>query len=208
MPVIPQGNNEFSAIYWTLRSERNYLRGISRPRIGPLEVPDVRPVPILHYAPISQSTAPARQAPESVRRCLHFCCSHAADGWVTNSVLARYPAALTRDEADSPIPSFLRLDMRICGDACDSSDVCDPAAISQRNRRGSSFRQALHFNRHGGSPLHFAIAPAAQATVLSRWHEVQGLGILYLSVISGEMKRNVCAWTIAPGTPSPSIAGM
>jgi len=31
----------------------------------------------------------------------------------------------------------------------------------------------------------------AQAVVLSAWHDVQGFGILYLSVIAGVMKANV-----------------
>jgi hypothetical protein len=105
-------------------------------------------------------------------------------------------------------PPILRFDVPFCGDACDSFDFCDPTAIRKANAASQVSGRPLHFNRHGGSPLHFAIAPTAQATVLSRWHEVHGFGILYLSVISGEMKRNVCAWTIAPGTPSPSIAGM
>jgi hypothetical protein len=35
----------------------------------------------------------------------------------------------------------------------------------------------------------------AQAVVLSAWHVVQGFGILYLSVIEGVMKANVCART-------------
>jgi hypothetical protein len=38
-------------------------------------------------------------------------------------------------------------------------------------------------------------ASAAQAVVLSAWHVVQGFGILYLSVIAGVMKANVCART-------------
>ncbi len=35
----------------------------------------------------------------------------------------------------------------------------------------------------------------AQAVVLSAWHDVQGFGILYLSVIAGVMKANVCERT-------------
>ena len=37
----------------------------------------------------------------------------------------------------------------------------------------------------------FVERSAAQAVDLPAWHEVQGLGILYLSVISGVMKRKV-----------------
>ena len=40
---------------------------------------------------------------------------------------------------------------------------------------------------------HLLIASFAQAVFLSLWHDVHGFGIAYLSVISGEMKRNVCA---------------
>ncbi len=36
---------------------------------------------------------------------------------------------------------------------------------------------------------------------LSVWQDVQGLGILYLSVIAGEMNLNVCELTKEPGTP-------
>jgi hypothetical protein len=35
----------------------------------------------------------------------------------------------------------------------------------------------------------------AHAVVLSAWHVVQGLGILYLSLIAGVMKANVCERT-------------
>jgi len=37
------------------------------------------------------------------------------------------------------------------------------------------------------------MASLAHAVVLSLWHEVHGLGILYLSVIAGVMNRKVCA---------------
>ena len=40
------------------------------------------------------------------------------------------------------------------------------------------------------------MASAAQAVVLSVWHNVHGLGILYLSVIAGVMNANVCARTL------------
>ena len=40
------------------------------------------------------------------------------------------------------------------------------------------------------------MASAAQPVVLSVWHEVHGLGILYLSVIAGVMNANVCARTL------------
>ena len=55
---------------------------------------------------------------------------------------------------------------------------------------------------------HLLMASFAHAVFLSLWHDVHGFGIPYLSVISGEMKRNVCACTNVPGTPSLSIAGI
>ena len=48
----------------------------------------------------------------------------------------------------------------------------------------------------------------AQAVDLSAWQDVQGLGILYLSVMDGGMNLKVWARTNAPGTPSVSIFGM
>jgi hypothetical protein len=36
----------------------------------------------------------------------------------------------------------------------------------------------------------------AQAVVLSAWHVVQGLGILYLFVIAGVINANVCERTL------------
>ena len=49
--------------------------------------------------------------------------------------------------------------------------------------------------RHGERSGQWRIASVAQAVVLSAWHEVHGLGILYLSVMSGVMKANVWART-------------
>ena len=51
------------------------------------------------------------------------------------------------------------------------------------------------------------IASAAHAVVLSMWQEVHGFGILYLSVMAGGMKANVCALTNTPGIVT-SIFGM
>jgi hypothetical protein len=42
---------------------------------------------------------------------------------------------------------------------------------------------------------HCRIAFSAHAVDFPWWHEMQGLEILYLSVISGLMKRKVWAWT-------------
>lgn len=53
--------------------------------------------------------------------------------------------------------------------------------------------------RHGERSGHFFSASAAHAVVLSVWQAVHGLGILYLSVIAGVMKSNVCALTKTPG---------
>lgn len=55
---------------------------------------------------------------------------------------------------------------------------------------------------------HDIICCVAHAVVLSVWQLVQGLGILYLTVIAGEMNWKVCELTKAPGTPSASIFGM
>ena len=45
--------------------------------------------------------------------------------------------------------------------------------------------------RHGERSGQRRKASAAQAVDLSAWHDVQGFGILYLSVIAGVMKANV-----------------
>ncbi len=50
---------------------------------------------------------------------------------------------------------------------------------------------ALHGDRSGQCRK----ISVAQAVVLSAWHDVQGFGILYLSVIAGVMKANVCERT-------------
>ena len=55
---------------------------------------------------------------------------------------------------------------------------------------------------------HFFNSLVAQSVDLSLWHDVQALGILYLSVIAGEMNLKVCELTNAPGTPWVSIFGI
>ena len=45
--------------------------------------------------------------------------------------------------------------------------------------------------RHGERSFQWRIASVAQAVLLSAWHEAQGLGILYLSVIAGVMNLKV-----------------
>lgn len=50
--------------------------------------------------------------------------------------------------------------------------------------------------RQGERSGHRRIASVAQAVDLSAWHDVQGLGILYSSVMPGVMKANVCARTL------------
>ena len=49
--------------------------------------------------------------------------------------------------------------------------------------------------RQGERSGHRRIASVAQAVDLSAWHEVQGLGILYSSVMRGTMNANVCERT-------------
>ena len=61
--------------------------------------------------------------------------------------------------------------------------------------------------RHAERSGQCRIASAAQAVVLSLWHDVHGLGILYLSVIAGVMNANVWALTKTPGIVT-SIFGM
>src|SRR5258708_38693988 len=65
----------------------------------------------------------------------------------------------------------------------------------------------LQFIRHGERSGHWRSASVAQAVVLSVWQLVQGLRILYLSVIEGVMKSNVWALTNTPGIVA-SIFGM
>ena len=51
---------------------------------------------------------------------------------------------------------------------------------------------------HGDRSGQRRIASSAHAVDLSVWQDVQVFGILYLSVIAGEMKRNVWALTYTP----------
>ena len=62
--------------------------------------------------------------------------------------------------------------------------------------------------RHGDVVFQVIISFVAQSLDLSVWQDVQGLGILYLSVIAGEMNLKVCELTKVPGTPWVSIFGM
>jgi hypothetical protein len=58
---------------------------------------------------------------------------------------------------------------------------------------------------HGDVVFQVLNSFVAQSVDLSVWQDVQGLGILYLSVIDGEMNLKVCELTKVPGTPSVSI---
>jgi len=62
--------------------------------------------------------------------------------------------------------------------------------------------------RQGDVVFHDSNSLLAQSVDLSVWQDVQGLGILYLSVIAGEMNLKVCELTKLPGTPWASIFGM
>jgi hypothetical protein len=55
--------------------------------------------------------------------------------------------------------------------------------------------------RHADVVFQVISSLAAQSVDLSVWQDVQGLGILYLSVIAGEVNLNVCELTNVPGTP-------
>jgi hypothetical protein len=52
--------------------------------------------------------------------------------------------------------------------------------------------QRIHSTRQGERSGQCRTASVAQAVVLSAWQVVQGFGILYLSVMAGVMKANVC----------------
>ena len=62
--------------------------------------------------------------------------------------------------------------------------------------------------RHGDVVFQVISSFVAQSVDLSVWQDVQGLGILYLSVIAGEMNLKVCELTNAPGTPWVSSFGI
>ncbi|HZL28807.1 MAG TPA: hypothetical protein VFC39_19935, partial [Acidobacteriaceae bacterium] len=55
--------------------------------------------------------------------------------------------------------------------------------------------------RHGEVVFQLSNSLLAQSVDLSVWQDVQGFGILYLSVIAGVMNLNVCELTNEPGTP-------
>ena len=65
----------------------------------------------------------------------------------------------------------------------------------------------FYSNRQGERSGQRFISFVAHAVVLSIWHDVQGFGILYLSVMAGAINENVCARTKTPGI-SASILGM
>jgi hypothetical protein len=55
--------------------------------------------------------------------------------------------------------------------------------------------------RHGDVVFQVISSFVAQSEDLFVWQDVQGFGILYLSVIAGEMNLKVCELTKVPGTP-------
>ena len=70
-------------------------------------------------------------------------------------------------------------------------------------------RVSLHCpTRHGEVVFQVTSSFVAQSVDLSVWQDVQGLGILYLSVMAGEMNLKVCELTKVPGTPWVSIFGI
>ena len=48
-----------------------------------------------------------------------------------------------------------------------------------------------HSTRHGDTFVHSRMASSAQAVLFPVWHEVQGFGTPYRSVMAGETNRNV-----------------
>src|ERR1700678_1739277 len=55
--------------------------------------------------------------------------------------------------------------------------------------------------RHGDVVFQVISSFVAHSVDLSVWQDVQGFGILYLSVIAGDMNLKVCELTNEPGTP-------
>ena len=62
--------------------------------------------------------------------------------------------------------------------------------------------------RHGDVVLQVRSSFVAQSVDLSAWQDVQAFGILYLSVIAGEMNLKVWDLTNEPGMPWVAIFGM
>jgi len=75
---------------------------------------------------------------------------------------------------------------------------CGRAGNNRALRRFVGYK--VQFRRHGDRSGHRFRASVAHAVVLSAWHIVHGFGILYLSVIAGVMKANVCARTFTSAT--------
>ena len=80
---------------------------------------------------------------------------------------------------------------------------------SMRNRSLVALRiwAERYSKRQGERSGQCRSASVAQAVVFSVWHEVHGLGILYLSVIAGVMNAKVCARTLTSAIVV-SICGM
>lgn len=89
-----------------------------------------------------------------------------------------------------------------------SAHIAGEIISSTRERRTDEFIGTHCSARHGDTFDQSLKCSVAHAVDLSVWHDVHGLGILYLSVMSGVMNLNVWACTNAPGTPSVSIFGM
>jgi len=91
--------------------------------------------------------------------------------------------------------------------------VTGAAYHAQHSRTVSAWRILLCVHsyrptRHGEAVFQVITSFVAQSVDLSVWHAVQGFGILYLSVIAGEMNLKVWELTKAPGTPWVSIFGL
>lgn len=89
--------------------------------------------------------------------------------------------------------------------------ICRQVLNSRQLAGGSSDEPTVSLHcptRHGDVVFQVISSFVAQSEDLSVWQDVQGLGILYLSVMAGEMNLKVCELTNAPGTPWASIFGM
>jgi hypothetical protein len=68
------------------------------------------------------------------------------------------------------------------------------SSSTSENRCKPSFTWNRPYSiRQGERSFQWRIASVAQSVFLSEWHEVQELGILYFSVITGVMNLKVCA---------------
>jgi hypothetical protein len=87
--------------------------------------------------------------------------------------------------------------------------ICATQNTARQPKQVVKLEVSVHSpTRHGDVVFQVNISFVAQSVDLSAWQDVQAFGILYLSVIAGEMNLKVCELTNAPGTPWVAIFGM